>query len=119
MTEYEVEEIENVISTGIECAQRLIDRWESGNDSTLRGMGLAEAMSMLEDWAVKAAEYLPDVCKRCGVKMQGGVALKDRYTPGVPDFMHQEDTRGQTMVLSGYADLIAVSKCPECGYSRS
>ena len=47
-----IEGLTTVISEGIDCAQRIVDRWESGD--------LAEAVRILEDWAVQAAEYLPE-----------------------------------------------------------
>jgi len=47
--------------------------------------------------------------------MTEGVALRERYKHGVPDF--EEDSRTQTMVPSGQSDVVPVLKCPACGYS--
>jgi hypothetical protein len=47
MNEYQV-----VISAGIEAVQKVIDNWSEGD--------LANAVNELEDWAIQAADYLPD-----------------------------------------------------------
>lgn len=44
-------------------------------------------------------------------------ALKDIYVGGV-DSSYPPQT-GDTLIRSGKVDLIAVLKCPQCGYSVS
>ena len=55
MTQDEVETVEALIREGVECAQRVVKRWEHGD--------LAEAVNMLEDWAEEAKNYLPEFWK--------------------------------------------------------
>ena len=47
-----IQDLETVINAGIEATQSVIDNWKSGD--------LAGAVNNLEDWAVKAADYLPE-----------------------------------------------------------
>ncbi len=51
MNEYQVV-IEAGIEAGIEAVQTVVDNWEHGD--------LAGAVNILEDWAVQAADYLPE-----------------------------------------------------------
>ena len=56
-------------------------------------------------------------CKKCKIEMTEGVALKENYTSGAPDFVGQTDDLGQTMFPAGHSNVVTVAKCPECGYS--
>ncbi len=57
-------------------------------------------------------------CKKCDVPMVEGVALKENYTMGAPDFPgNDESSRGQTFSPAGNSNMVTVAKCPECGYS--
>jgi len=56
-------------------------------------------------------------CKKCDVEMVDGVAMKEGWTAGIPDFPGQTDTRGQTFSPSGQSQMVNVQKCPQCGYS--
>lgn len=55
-------------------------------------------------------------CKKCHVAMVYGVALREGYTTGVPDF-DRRGGDGQTMFPSGQSNMVTVAKCPKCGYS--
>lgn len=45
-------DLAQVVSAGIDAAQGVVDNWSSGD--------LSGAVNVLEDWAVQAADYLPE-----------------------------------------------------------
>lgn len=55
-------------------------------------------------------------CRRCGIEMAIGSALRPRLVAGVPDLSDSQDMVGQTLVEAG-ADLVPVLKCLQCGHS--
>jgi hypothetical protein len=54
-------------------------------------------------------------CMKCHGPMERGVALKQTFVGGTPDFIG--DTHASTMYAGGPGKLEACWKCPDCGWS--
>lgn len=59
-------------------------------------------------------------CPRCQVPLSAGIGIMQTYVAGLPDFPGGDDSsRGQTMSAGGPGEVVAVDKCPTCGFSRT
>lgn len=58
------------------------------------------------------------MCRRCGAALKPGIATKQTWVCGTPDFPgNDKNSPGQTLTCGGPGEMMKCSKCPECGHS--
>ena len=55
------------------------------------------------------------ICYKCGTKLKEGIATKQTYVGGMPDF--PGDKHASTFSAGGPGKVTTCWKCPKCGYS--
>ena len=60
-----------------------------------------------------------DTCRRCGVALVPGRAIKPTLIAAESEFGRDDDLTGRTLTAGGPGELVDVLKCPACGYSRT